>query len=60
MKGKSVMFQYPLMRNNFSREDLDAVVEYLQQDDPILTNGSIVKHLKKNGVTGLDQNIQYL
>ena len=37
------MFQYPLMRNNFSREDLDAVVEYLQQDDPILTNGSHCK-----------------
>lgn len=34
------MLKYPLMRNNFSRDDLDAVIRYLQQDDPILTNGS--------------------
>ena len=27
------------MRNNFSRNDLDAVIKHLQQDDPILTNG---------------------
>lgn len=27
------------MRNNFSRNDLNAVIELLQQDDPILTNG---------------------
>ena len=27
------------MRNNFSRDDLDAVIIHLQQDDPILTNG---------------------
>lgn len=31
--------QYPLMRNNILREDLDAVIEHLKQDDPILTNG---------------------
>lgn len=31
--------KYPLMRNNISREDLDAVIAHLQQDDPILTNG---------------------
>ena len=30
---------YPLMRNNILREDLDAVINYLKQDDPILTNG---------------------
>ena len=33
------MLKYPLMRNNFSRSDLDAVISHLQQDDPILTNG---------------------
>ncbi len=33
------MAKYPLMRNNILREDLDAVVRHLQQDDPILTNG---------------------
>ena len=27
------------MRNNFSRSDLNAVIEHLNQDDPILTNG---------------------
>lgn len=31
--------KYPLMRNNILREDLDAVIEHLKQDDPILTNG---------------------
>jgi CDP-6-deoxy-D-xylo-4-hexulose-3-dehydrase len=27
------------MRNNILREDLDAIIRHLQQDDPILTNG---------------------
>jgi len=31
------------MRNNILREDLDAVIEHLKQDDPILTNGSHVR-----------------
>ena len=31
--------KFPLMRNNIAREDLDAVIRHLQQDDPILTNG---------------------
>jgi len=35
--------KYPLMRNNILREDLDAVIEYLKQDDPILTNGANVR-----------------
>jgi len=30
------------MRNNILREDLDAVIEYLKQDDPILTHGANV------------------
>jgi len=29
---------WPLMRNNITRADLDAVIEYLSQDDPILTH----------------------
>ena len=33
------MLKYPLMRNNFSRDDLNAVIAHLQKDDPILTNG---------------------
>lgn len=34
------MKKYPLMRNNILREDLDAVIEHLRQDDPMLTNGT--------------------
>jgi len=34
---------FPLMRNNILREDLDAVIGYLQQEDPILTHGSNVR-----------------
>lgn len=40
------MYKYPLMRNNFSRSDLDAVIEYLKQDDPILTNGPLCKQFE--------------
>jgi CDP-6-deoxy-D-xylo-4-hexulose-3-dehydrase len=35
--------KFPLMRNNILREDLDAVIEYLKQDDPILTHGAHVR-----------------
>lgn len=35
--------KYPLMRNNILREDLDAVIVHLQQDDPILTHGENVR-----------------
>ena len=31
--------KFPLMRNNIHRSDLDAVIEHLRSDDPILTNG---------------------
>lgn len=35
--------KFPLMRNNISREDLDAVIEHLKRDDPVLTNGANVR-----------------
>jgi CDP-4-dehydro-6-deoxyglucose reductase, E1 len=35
--------KFPLMRNNILRQDLDAVIEHLKQDDPILTNGPQVR-----------------
>jgi CDP-6-deoxy-D-xylo-4-hexulose-3-dehydrase len=35
--------KFPLMRNNIAREDLDAVIAHLQQDDPILTQSMNVK-----------------
>lgn len=41
------MIKYPLMRNNFSRSDLDAVISYLKLDDPILTNGSNCREFEK-------------
>ena len=34
------------MRNNILREDLDAVIEHLKQDDPILTNGENVREFE--------------
>ena len=39
--------RYPLMRNNILREDLDAVIEHLKQDDPILTNGPYVRKFEE-------------
>mgnify|MGYP001266460301 CR=1 FL=1 len=41
------MFRFPLMRNNIEREDLDAVIEHLKLDDPILTNGPIVRKFER-------------
>lgn len=35
--------KFPLMRNNIARSDLEAVIEHLRQDDPILTNGPNVR-----------------
>lgn len=35
--------KFPLMRNNVARDDLDAVIEYLKQDDPILTHAANVR-----------------
>jgi len=34
------------MRNNIHREDLDAVIEHLKQDDPTLTNGPKVREFE--------------
>ncbi|MDZ4743723.1 MAG: DegT/DnrJ/EryC1/StrS aminotransferase family protein [Verrucomicrobiota bacterium] len=38
---------WPLMRNNILREDLDAVIEHLKADDPILTQGENVRAFEK-------------
>ena len=35
--------KFPLMRNNILREDLDAVIAHLRQDDPILTHNKNVR-----------------
>ncbi len=34
---------WPLMRNNILREDLDQLIEFLKQDDPILTQSKNVR-----------------
>lgn len=44
---------WPLMRNNISRADLDAVVEYLNQEDPPLTHGPQVREFEKEWSTWL-------
>ena len=38
---------WPLMKNNVSRGDLDAVIEHLQQDDPKLTHGPFVRNFEE-------------
>ncbi len=40
------MMKFPLMRNNIAREDLDAVIEHLKKDDPILTHGENVRQFE--------------
>ena len=39
--------QWPLMKNNITRADLDAVIAYLQQDDPKLTHGRNVEEFER-------------
>jgi CDP-4-dehydro-6-deoxyglucose reductase, E1 len=38
-----VSLDWPLMKSNIHREDLDAIIDFLKQDDPILTQSSEVK-----------------
>ena len=45
-KSKSIG-PWPLMRNNISREDLDCLVEFLKQDDPILTQSKNVQAFER-------------
>ena len=52
--------KYPLMRNNFSRSDLDAVIDHLKQDDQFSQTALIAMSSRKSGVIGLAQNIQFL
>lgn len=37
----------PLMRNNITRDDLDVVIEYLRQSDPILTQSTNVRKFEE-------------
>src|SRR5215831_19986608 len=40
---RSANLHWPLMKNNISREDLDAVCDLLRQEDPILTQSKNVR-----------------
>ena len=37
----------PLMRNNILRDDLDKLIDYLKQEDPILTQGANVRKFEE-------------
>jgi len=39
-------YRFPLMRNNITREDLDILISYLQQPDPMLTTGRQVREFE--------------
>jgi CDP-6-deoxy-D-xylo-4-hexulose-3-dehydrase len=41
-KAAAELRDWPLMENNIARADLDAVIKFLQQDDPILTQSKNV------------------
>ena len=43
----SVNLDWPLMRNNIARRDLGAVAEFLQQDDPRLTQSNHVAQFER-------------
>jgi CDP-6-deoxy-D-xylo-4-hexulose-3-dehydrase len=43
----AVGLDWPLMRNNIARSDLEAVSQYLTQDNPILTQSSQVREFER-------------
>jgi CDP-4-dehydro-6-deoxyglucose reductase, E1 len=45
--GRAAGLDWPLMKNNLAREDLDAVCALLQQDDPVLTQSRHVRALEE-------------
>jgi CDP-6-deoxy-D-xylo-4-hexulose-3-dehydrase len=42
-----IEIKWPLMKNNVSRSDLDALINYLKQDDPKLTHGPLVRKFEE-------------
>src|SRR5262245_20813283 len=51
---------WPLMRHNIARTDLDAVIDYLKQDDPILTQSSQVQAFEREWSEWLGVNYSVL
>ncbi len=52
MSGKDNL-AWPLMRNNIAKEDLEQVIQFLHQQDPILTQSNQVKEFEKEWSTWL-------
>jgi CDP-4-dehydro-6-deoxyglucose reductase, E1 len=42
-EGEGSKLAWPLMQNNITRADLDSVIDFLRQDDPVLTQASSVR-----------------
>ena len=47
LQSKLKKLDWPLMRNNITRNDLDCLIEFLQQDDPILTQSTNVREFER-------------
>ena len=47
LNTEAVTLDWPLMRNNIQRQDLDALIQYLQQDDPVLTQSTQVRAFER-------------
>jgi len=47
MTGTEPNLNWPLMKNNITRADLNAVIEYLSQDDPALTHSKQVQAFER-------------
>jgi len=46
MANLNEKLDWPLMKNNILRADLDALIQFLEQDDPILTQSNQVKEFE--------------
>ncbi len=47
IQSKREGLDWPLMRDNVTRADLDAVIDYLKQDEPILTHAAQVRAFER-------------
>ena len=44
--------KYPLMKNNFNKDDFKSIISLLKSKDPKLTQGQSVKNFENNGLNG--------
>jgi CDP-6-deoxy-D-xylo-4-hexulose-3-dehydrase len=45
--ARAAGLDWPLMKNNITREDLDEVIDFLRQDDPVLTQSANVRAFER-------------